>query len=528
MNHKNMTSEKSSNMNFVIFLNNASLQKSMSQTKSQYEGYKQLMSRIADLRFANAVLQWDQETYLPKQGAAFRSQQIATLSEAAHELFISDKLGDLLNSLQDARDLSETEKRNVELSLEDYSKQRKFTPAFVRKLSESSSKAFHAWIEARKTNSFEPFRKPLETLVDLKRQEADLLGYEEHCYNALLDAHDKGSTTQQLDALFGDLKKPLKSLLNEIMKRGPVNTEFLRQHFDKDKQWRFGLLVLEKMGYNFNAGRQDISEHPFTVSFNPHDVRITTRVNENDFCSMLWSCIHEGGHALYEQGLPQNEYGLPLGEACSFSIHESQSRIWENNIGRGRAFWNHFYPLLQETFPDAFGNVSNDEFFLAINEVKPSLIRTEADELTYHFHVMIRYELEKKLMEGSIKTDEIPEYWNDAYQVNLGIIPPDFRQGCLQDVHWSHGSFGYFSTYSTGSLYAAQFYAAMDAELKGLENSIEVADFEPVRGWLGQKIYRFGRQFTSEEICNKTSRKPLQIEYFTQYLTDKMLTTPAF
>jgi len=499
----------------------------MGTSKARYEEYRQLMRKIADLRFANAVLQWDQETYLPVQGAQFRAQQIATLSEAAHELFISDKLGDLLKSLNESNDLSATEQSNIRLTLEDYDKQRKFTPAFVRKLSESSSIAFHAWIEARKQNSFDLFKQPLETLVELKRQEAALLGYTGHCYDALLDAHDKGSTVRQLDALFGELKKPLSKMLDEIMKRGPVNTSFLRQYFDKETQWKFGLLVLEKMGYNFKAGRQDISEHPFTISFSPQDVRITTRVNENDFCSMLWSCIHEGGHALYEQGLPPDEYGLPLGEACSFSIHESQSRIWENNIGRGRAFWNHFYPLLQEAFPDSFGSVTKDEFFLAINEVRPSLIRTEADELTYHFHIMIRYELEKKLMEGSIDVADIPAFWNDSYMDYLGVVPPDFKQGCLQDVHWSHGSFGYFSTYSTGSLFAAQFYAAMDTELKGLDNSIEAADFESVRTWLGEKIYRFGRQFTSQEICNKTSGKPLQIEYFTQYLADKMLTAPA-
>ena len=496
----------------------------MSKSQSLYEQYREKMRRIADLRNANAVLQWDQETYLPNKGATLRGQQIATLSEAAHELFIDDKLGALLEELASVTDLSENEASNVRLTLEDFRKQKKFSPAFVRQLSLASSKAFHAWMDARKSNSFEPFREPLTRMVELKREEANLLGYEVHCYDALLNEHDKGSTTAQLDKIFGELRKPLKEILDEILKQPEPDTGFLHQFFSKDGQWNFGIEVLKKMGYDFGAGRQDISEHPFTISFNARDVRITTRIQENDFGHMLWSCIHEGGHALYEQGLPVEEYGLPLGEACSYSIHESQSRIWENNIGRSRPFWNHFFPLLQKQFSQQFGQVSVTDFYRAINAVKPSLIRTEADELTYHFHVMIRYELEKKLLEGSLETADIPSFWNEAYRENLGIIPPDFRQGCLQDVHWSHGSFGYFSTYSTGSLYAAQFAAAMKKDLGNLDELIELADFEPIHKWLESRIYQYGRQFTSEELCNKTSGKPLQIEYFAQYLRGKWLT----
>ena len=495
----------------------------MSKSIGLYGQYRERMRRIADLRNANAVLQWDQETYLPPKGAPLRGQQIATLSEAAHELFIDEKLGALLEELASAADLGEDEKANVRLTMEDYQKLKKFTPAFVRQLSLASSKAFHAWVEARKSNSFAPFQEPLAAMVQLKREEANILGYQQHCYDALLHEHDKGSTTAQLDRIFGELRKPLKEILAEILKQPAPDTSFLHQFFNKDTQWNFGVEVLKKMGYDFEAGRQDISEHPFTISFSSKDVRITTRIQENDFCHMLWSCIHEGGHALYEQGLRVSEYGLPLGEACSYSIHESQSRIWENNIGRSRAFWNHFYPLLQAQFPQQFDPVSMPDFYRAINEVKPSLVRTEADELTYHFHVMIRYELEKKLLEGSILTADIPSYWNEAYRENLGVVPPDLRQGCLQDVHWSHGSFGYFSTYSTGSLYAAQFEAAMKNDLGNLGELIEQADFEPIHKWLNSRIYQFGRRFTSEELCNKTSGKPLQIEYFAQYLRGKWL-----
>jgi carboxypeptidase Taq len=275
------------------------------------------------------------------------------------------------------------------------------------------------------------------------------------------------------------------------------------------------------MGYDMQAGRQDLSEHPFTTSFNPLDVRVTTRVDENDFGNMTWSCIHEGGHALYEQGLPTDQYGLPCGEATSLGIHESQSRLWENNVGRSLNFWQFRYPELQNTFPGNLRTVSLHDFYKAINKVQPSLIRTEADELTYHFHIMIRYEIEKGLMDGSIDVKELKDIWNKYYQEYLHVKVPDDVHGILQDIHWSHGSFGYFPTYSLGSFYAAQFFAAAQKQVPGLDESIAAGDYQPLLNWLRTNIHPYGRFYTSNELCERVTGKPLEFSAFMEYANKK-------
>ena len=361
----------------------------------------------------------------------------------------------------------------------------------------------------------------MHDLIVLKKQVADILGYEHHPYNALMNDFDKGLSVAIVDKVFLGIKTDLKNLLDSIKNKQQPETAFLHQHFDKDDQWKFGIEILERIHFDWQAGRQDISEHPFTTSFNNSDVRVTTRIDENNFSNMTWSCIHEGGHALYEQGLPSEEYGLPLGEACSLSIHESQSRLWENCVGRGLPFWQHNFSLLQSFFPKQLENISVEQFYKAINKVQPSLIRTEADELTYHFHVMIRYEIEKMLIEGSISTKDIPAYWNEQYKNNLGVIVPDDKQGCLQDIHWSHGSFGYFATYSLGSMYAAQLYAAIKKDNGSIENEIAAGNNKNVLNWLKKNIYPYGRYYTSEELCTKATGEPLNTTYFIEYATKK-------
>lgn len=486
-----------------------------------YENYKTALQKIADVKYASAVLQWDQETYMPKEGAERRGSQIATLSEIAHQQFTDEKLGALLNELANDQSLPANEKRNAELSLEDYNKNKKLPSSFVRKMSETVNKSFHAWIKARRENDFSIFKDPLQEIIHLKKQEADLLGYSVHPYDALMNDYDKGLTTTIADKLFADLRPQLSSLLDKIVSKEQPDTSFLRRHFDKTKQWDAGMEILKRMHFNFDAGRQDMSEHPFTTNFSSKDVRVTTRIDENDFGNMMWSCIHEGGHALYEQGLPDDQYGLPLGEFCSLSIHESQSRLWENCIGRGEAFWQHNFPLLKETFPEQFNNVTVNQFYKGINKVQPSLIRTEADELTYHFHVMIRYEMEKLLIEGSINANDIPAYWNEHYKKYLGVTVPDDLRGCLQDVHWSHGSFGYFATYSIGSLYAAQFFAAIRTLFPGLDDMIAKGDTLPVLNWLQHHIYPYGRFYSSEELCKKATGEYLDSHFFIDYVSAK-------
>ena len=486
-----------------------------------YNEYKTKMQKIADVKYASAVLQWDQETYLPSKGNDIRGRQMATLSEIAHQQFTDEKMGILLNELNSTDTLADKEKRNVQLTLEDYTRSTKFTSDFVRKMSEKVNTAFHAWIQARKENSFAVFQQPLHTLIDLKKQEADILGYDQHPYNALMNDYDKGLTVAIVDKTFSTIKPELKKILDTIQNKHQVDDSFLHQYYNKDEQWKFGVEILKRMHYDWQAGRQDISEHPFTTSFNNNDVRITTRIDENNLSNMTWSCIHEGGHALYEQGLPADEYGLPLGEACSLSIHESQSRLWENCIGRGLPFWQHNFSLAQSFFPKQLNHVSALQFHNAINKVHTSLIRTEADELTYHFHVMIRYEIEKMLIEGSIETKDIPAYWNEQYKKNLSVIVPDDKQGCLQDIHWSHGSFGYFATYSLGSMYAAQLYATIKKDNESIEKEIAGGNTKNVLNWLKKNIYPSGRYYTSEELCSKATGEPLNTKYFIDYATKK-------
>ena len=493
----------------------------MSNTTQLYLEYKNRLQKIADIKYAGAVLQWDQETYLPIKGNDARGRQIATLSELAHEQFTAEKTESLLLELLNKNDLDERQKRNIELSWYDYQKNKKLPSSFVRKSSEAINKSFHSWISARAENSFAKFEKPLQEVIDLKKEEAALLGYSDHPYNAMMNEYDTGLTVAFTDNLFSTLIPQLSILLNQIKRQPQVNNDFLLKHFDKNIQWDFGIELLKNMHFDFEAGRQDISEHPFTTNFSSEDVRVTTRIDENDFGNMTWSCIHEGGHALYEQGLPKSEYGLPLGEYCSLSIHESQSRLWENCIGRSKSYWEYHFPKLKSHFPNPLKEVNLDMFYNGINKVTPSLIRTEADELTYHFHVLIRYEIEKKLIEGSIQSKDIPSIWNEYYEKYLGVIVPDDIRGCLQDVHWSHGSFGYFATYSIGSLYAAQLWNSINnQQVKTIEN-LKTGDTSLILYWLRHNIFPFGRFFSSDKLCQKATGESLNAEHFINYVNKK-------
>lgn len=494
----------------------------MMTSEQLYRAYRTKMQKIADVKYSSAVLQWDQETYMPPRGADFRGRQIATLNETAHSLFTDEETGRLLDELSSRNDLGENEKMNVRRSREDYAKATRLPSAFVRELSVAVNNSFHAWLAARKENSFRLFEKPLGRVVELKRKQTELLGYSAHPYDALMDEFDKGLTVDYTDRLFHQLKPALASLLQKSLPLLQPESDYLSGFYPKDKQWQLGLELLKRIHFDFKAGRQDISEHPFTINFSPDDVRVTTRIDENDLSNMLWSCLHEGGHALYEQGLPASEYGLPLGEYCSLSIHESQSRLWENCIGRNLPFWTFNYPLLQQTFPGQLGKVNLDHFCKAINKITPSLIRTEADEITYHFHVIIRYELEKELIRGSLKTEDIPAWWGENYRSLLNLEVPDDLTGCLQDVHWSHGSFGYFATYSLGSLYAAQFYAAILRQVPGAEEKIAMGDNSLIHSWLKENIYSKGKFHTSAELCKQATGHELNSSYFIDYVSVKL------
>jgi carboxypeptidase Taq len=495
-----------------------------------YQNYVEQLVKIQDIRSSIALLQWDMEIYAPSKGASKRAQQIATLSATAHEWSTSEYLGNLLIELNEKVDqLTEDQRINVQKSWESYQKETKLPTAFVKELSRAQSDAFQAWIKAREANDFSVFKDSLRQIVHLLRKKTKLLGYQQHPYDALLNEYEQGATVDFLDRLFAKVKLALKQLIIVLNKEGEAtDNAFLKKSFSKSKQWDFGLYLLKQMGFDFEAGRQDLSEHPFTTSFSANDVRVTTRIEKNNLLEMIGGCVHEGGHALYEMGLNPAQYGLPLGQAVSLGMHESQSRLWENHVGLSRAFWQANYSTLQASFPEQLGQVSLEQFYKAINQIAPNYLRTIADEVHYHLHVFIRYEIEKGLIEGTIEVDTLEQIWNEKYRQFLGLEVDSAKVGILQDVHWAEGLFGYFPTYSLGSFYAAQFYKQASLEIPDLETKIASGNLKPLLRWLRENIHQHGQRFSSEDLCRKVTGEGLNVDYFMDYLKEKYAQVYAF
>ncbi|OJJ20120.1 carboxypeptidase [marine bacterium AO1-C] len=493
---------------------------------STYQKFTERMQKIADISHASALLQWDQEVYMPPKSARRRAQQLSTLAGMAHEMFTNDETGKLLESLA-ATNLSEIEKANVLNAKDEYEKNKKVPTEFVEKTSVAVSRAFQSWDKAKKAKDFSIFAPDLEALLELKLQECEYLGYEDHPYNAQLDIYEKNMTVAKLEVMFGQVKEQLFPFIEKIYKAPQVSDELMFQDYDRDKQWAYGIEFLQQMGYDMDAGRQDVSSHPFTTNFSATDVRVTTRINDQDLSEMLWSTIHEGGHALYEQGLKDDYYGLPTGSYLTLGIHESQSRLWENNVGRSLNFWQGNFGRLQEIFPKQLSKYTAEDFFKAMNKVQPSPIRTNADELTYHFHILIRYEIEKELFERKLQVKDLKEKWNAMYKKYLNWEVKDDAEGVLQDIHWSHGSFGYFPTYSIGSFYAAQFYHQAVQDVHGLETGIQAKDSSKLLQWLREKIHQHGKLYTADELCKRVTGEVLNFDYFMQYAVQKYATIYA-
>ncbi len=490
--------------------------------KGDFNAYVATMRKIADISHAISLLSWDKEVNMPPNGAAFRTQQVATLSGMAHETFTAPAFKENLDALYEVReDMDIKSRRNIEITKKKWDRAACFTTEFVMKKSKITSEGYHAWLKAREANDYGLFKEALRKLVDIKKEECELVGYTDHPYEALLDEYEPGAKVADLDTLFSDVRNQMVAFCRKIADSQQVDDSFLVKHFDKDKQWDFGLDILKVMGYDFDSGRQDISPHPFTTNFAPTDVRVTTRIDEQNFGSMTWSCIHEGGHALYEQGLPSSEYGLPSGNAVSLGIHESQSRLWENNVGRSLPFWNAHMGLAKEYFPEQLGDVDSNAFFKAINKVVPSLIRVESDELYYHFHILIRYEIEKGLLEGNYDIDHLNEVWNAKYKEYLGIDVPNDKEGILQDIHWAYGSIGYFPTYSLGSFYAAQFFAQAKKDIPDLLSKMEKGDTTELLAWLRENIHQYGSTYPAEELCKRITGEGLNFKYFMEYAQEK-------
>jgi len=490
-----------------------------------------LTTRLLEIRriqSAAAVLSWDQETYMPAGGGAARAEQIATLEGLAHQRLVSAELETLLTEWIDpatgqaADSWDEPSRSLLRETWRDFSRAKKLPSDFVIRLSRECSLAQQAWVTAREESRFSKFLPSLKIILGLKRDEARYLGYRNSPYDALLDTYEPGATIAQLAPLFTQLRERLVPLLRRVQaSHVTIDDRCLHQSFDQSKQVEFGRLVLTAMGYDFERGRLDLSAHPFTTSFHPTDVRVTTRVFEKDLPSCLFSCIHEGGHGLYDQGLDPRYYGSPLGESVSLGFHESQSRLWENCVGRSRAFWHCFYPMLQHTFPQQLADVPLDRFYAAINRATPSLIRVEADELTYNLHIMLRVEIEQALIEGQAEPDDLPGLWNEKMQSYLGIVPERDAEGVLQDVHWSMGAFGYFPTYTLGNLYSVQFFEQATLELPQLEEEMRAGHLLPLRRWLEQKIHRWGRMFTPDHLARRVTGSGVNPEPFLRYLETK-------
>jgi len=490
-------------------------------SNNKYKDYLKQTQKIADIDSSISLLHWDMETKMPEGGAKFRGQQLATLTGISHQLSTNDEYGDLLKTLSSDDSLDGDGKANIRESLKQYTRKSKLPESFVEESSLLFSEGFVTWQKAHHASDFTMYQDTLEKIVDIKRKEADLVGYEGHAYNGLLEEYEPDTTVDDLDTIFTEVKSKLVPFLKNISNQKAPQRDFLETKFRADKQWRFGLDLLKGMGFDFKHGRQDKSLHPFSTNFSPEDVRVTTCINENDVMNMVGSCIHEGGHALYEQGLRVSQYGLPCGTSNSYGIHESMSRFWENNIGLSKSYWQYNFGYMKDLFNDELEGIEFNEFYKAINTVKPGLVRTQADEITYHFHVMVRYEIEKKLMEGNIKVSELPEFWNNHYKEYLGVEVPSDKQGVLQDVHWSGGAIGYFPTYSLGSFYAAQFHHAIQKEFSDFDSRVEKGELGFIKEWLSQNVYRYGRKFSPKEICQKISGEELKFDYFMNYANEK-------
>ena len=494
------------------------------QPEEQFQQLKRLLAEIADINYAIALLGWDQQTYMPAGGADNRGHQLATLQQIAHTRFVSEEIGRLLDDLQpyvSQLDPDSFEARLVKMTRRDYELETKLPLDFVAERAMVTTAAYAAWGKARAENDFPSFQPHLEKIIDLAHRYAKFFTPYDHPYDPLLDIFEPGMKTADIKAIFDDLRPQQVELIRKISSRPQVDDSFLHLAYDEQKQWDVGVELITAMGYDWQHGRQDKTLHPFTTSFGRGDVRITTRVYPNYLAAALFGTLHETGHAMYQLGSDPSLDRTPLFDGASSGLHESQSRMWENLIGRSYPFWQHFYPRLQETFPAQLGNVSLEAFYRAINKVQPSFIRVEADEATYNLHIMLRMELEIGLMEGRLAVKDLPEAWNTRFQEYLGITPPDDARGVLQDVHWSSGLIGYFPSYALGNLIAAQLWECLNRAIPDLQDQIRRGEFAPWLAWLRENIHRHGRKFMPQELIHRVTGSKINPAAYMRYLEQK-------
>ena len=478
------------------------------------------LALVSDLHASAAVLEWDQETFMPPGAAEARAHHLATLKTLAHEYFVDDTVGTLLDALDHTLE-DETDRALVRVTRRDFDRATKLSADFVARFTRAKAHAMEAWKRARAADDFAHFAPHLREIVDLSVEQAETVGYAERRYDALLDEYEPDTTWADIDRVFRALRADLVPIVQALADAEPPDAAFLHRPYDETKQWDFGLDMLRACGYDFDYGRQDRSAHPFSTSFAITDCRITTRISPDFFPTGLFGTLHECGHALYELGVDPAFARTPLAGGTSLGMHESQSRMWENLVGRSRPFWQWAYPKLYATFPEALGGVSEAEFYRAINRVEPSPIRVEADEVTYNLHVMLRFQIETGLIDGSLAVDDVPDAWNAAMEDLLGFTPPSDADGCLQDVHWSLGALGYFPTYTLGNLMSVQLFEAAERDLGDQGEAFARGEFAPLLGWLREHVHRFGRSRTAAEILHDATGDSLDAAPWLNYVRAK-------
>ena len=492
------------------------------------ETYRQLRERLAeinDINRAAGLLNWDLQVNMPPAGAEARAHALGTLSKIAHELHIADETGRLIAAAAaelDGASYDSDEAALIRVTQRDYEQARRLPPEFVAELSRESARAHEVWVKARAENKFAAFAPTLEKMFELARRAAEYLGYTDHPYDALLDQFEPGMKTAQVRAIFDELKQELVPLVRAISARlDRVDDSVLHQEFDENKQRDFSYEVIQAFGYDFKRGRVDRAVHPFAQNFSINDVRITTRYDRTFLNPALFGTLHETGHALYELGVDPALERTPLASGTSLGVHESQSRLWENIVGRSRAMWTCFYPRLQAVFPAQLGGVGLDTFYRAINTVQPSFIRVEADEVTYSLHIMLRFEIEQELIGGTLKVADLPDVWNARMKAYLGVVPPTDTLGVLQDVHWSSALIGYFATYALGNLISVQLWEKALADAPDIPPQIERGEFGGLREWLRANVHRHGRKYMPDELVRRVTGEGIQSRSYMRYLKTK-------
>jgi len=487
------------------------------------EAYTALLDEIKRynaVESATEVLSWDQQVMMPEGGTPARSTQLSTLSSLSHELLVDDDVGKQLEELEDAS-LTPEQQAVVREVRREYVRAARVPRDLIEEISTATTEALGAWESAREHDAFEEFAPHLERLVELKRQYAEHIDPDADPYAVLFAEYEPCLSLSKTADILDELQETLVPLIEDIRASdADLATDAFEGTFDTDSQESLSREVLEILGYDFDRGRLDTSTHPFT-SGNQFDARITTRFDESDPLGAITSTIHEFGHAYYTLGLPDDAFGTPLGSHRDLSVHESQSRLWENHVGRSEAFWELVLPKLQAAFPQT-SDLSARDAYEAANQVhEENLIRVEADELTYHLHIIVRFQIERELISGDLAVGDVPDRWNRLYEEYLGITPPSDALGCLQDIHWSHGNFGYFPTYSLGSVMAAQLFAAADREIDDLDGDIQGGDFDALGEWLRANIHQHGRRYETDELVEHATGKPLSADAFTEYVTEK-------